>query len=90
MSTKRILVLCENLEYFHKWGNSIMKWHNLVADKRTRDTLQITTSKGTTKYTAFTPNMGKETLLGLRFHQIIDNIGLSDNEMMWFNILVRR
>lgn len=89
MSTKRILVLCGNLDYFHKWGNSIMKWYNLTADMRTRKKLMITTTKGTTEYIAFTPCMGSDALRGYIFDSIIDQIGLSENEMMFFNTFVR-
>lgn len=89
MKIKNILVLCEDLKYFDKWCNTIQQWHNKTADKHTRNTLQITTNEGTKRYIAYTPRMGKDVLLGLRFDDIIDNIGLSENERMWFNILIR-
>ena len=89
METKHILVLCESLDYFNKWCNTICKWYHVTRDKRTGKTLRITTYNGVIEYRAFTPSTEKEVLLGLRFDEIIDQIGLSGNEQMWFNLLIR-
>jgi hypothetical protein len=87
METKHILVLCDSLDYFNKWCNTICKWYQVTPDKRTGNTLRITTSNGVSEYRAFTPNMEKDVLLGLRFDEIIDQIGLSKNDKVWYNIL---
>ena len=89
METKHVLVLCDSLDYFNKWCNTICKWYQVTPDKQTGSTLRITTYNGVTEYRAFTPNMGKDALLGLRFDEIIDQIGLSGNEQMWLNLLIR-
>ena len=89
MKYKDILFLCEDLAYFDKWCNTALNWYNTNNYKKERNKLTISINGIANRYIAYTPKMDKEVLLGFRFDGIIDNIGLSENEKMWFNILIR-
>jgi hypothetical protein len=86
---KNILVLCENLKYFGKWSNTIINWYATTNYKKMGSRLDIEVEGECISYRAFTPQMSKEVLRGGRFDDIIDNVGLSGNERMWFNALIR-
>ena len=85
---KRILVVCGTLDYFRSWGNTLLEWYNITADKRTRNILEVCTAEGSARYIAYTPRMGKESLRGCRFNKIIDLVGLSEEDKVFFDSLV--
>lgn len=85
---KQILVVCGTLDYFHSWGNTLLEWWNITQYKRTRNILEVSTAEGSTRYIAYTPCMGKESLRGCRFNKIIDLVGLSDEDKVFLDSLV--
>ena len=85
---KRILVVCNTLDYFYSWGNTLLEWYNTTADRRKTNILEVSTAEGSARYIAYTPRMGKDSLRGCRFNKIIDLVGLSDEDKVFFDSLV--
>lgn len=84
-----ILVLCNNLKHFSEWVHDFSPDKGFIDSHYNKNTFTVEYEEVVVKYYAFTSRMDKNILLGTYYKKIIDLIGLSDNELLFFNYFVR-
>ena len=93
MKVEKHLVLCYTTNHFrewvHDWTPSYNEEGDIVNIRLTNNVFTVQYEHKTIDYMAFTPQMSDDKLRGHRFHKIVDLMGLSDNELAFFNMYVR-
>lgn len=93
MKVEQHLVLCytvsEFREWVHDWKPPYDEEGDIVNRRLTNKVFTVQYEHKTIDYMAFTPQMSGDKLRGHRFRKIVDLMGLSDNELAFFNMYVR-
>lgn len=93
MKVEKHLVLCYTTNQFREWE---LDWtppydeEGVIVNRRLiNNVFTVQYEHKTIDYMAFTPQTSGDKLLGHRFHKIVDLMGLSDNELAFFNMYVK-
>lgn len=93
MKVEKHLVLCYTINQFREWVHDWIPPYDeegvIVNRRLTNNVFTVQYGHKTIDYMAFTPKMSGDKLRGCRFHKIIDLMGLSDNELAFFNMYVK-